>query len=618
MRKLFSLLRRVPKRLAAVSLIVAAAFVPAAIFAWGPTDRETFTVEKPAPYITFNSITNNPTYGDERNFVMIKDAGNTGLGGWQDEVNVEAGKEYLVRMYVHNNAAENRKLVAENTRIMANVPTTTGKQVQIDGFVSADNAQPAKVWDQAVLKSNQDFNLAYVAGSTKYYNNVFGQTGANLSDSIVTSAGAQVGYDKLDGKVPGCFEYSGYVTFKVKVQGPSANFEVEKTVQKLGEKQKWAKDITAQPGDKLEYRIKYKNTGATQQDNVVVKDTLPAGITYLPGTTKLFTSAFPQGKVLTDDLTTGGVNIGSFAANSTGYVTFNAQVDGADKLPLCGPNKLTNKATVETDNGSKDDEATVTVPKECQPEAKLSCDALSIEKISRTQFRFSTKYTAANATFKRVTYIVSKDNKEVTRITSNKDSEVYTAPTNGNYSVKAEVTATVNGQDKTVSDAKCEKSFSVEDEPVKPTYLCEKLTAIRSARDEYSFTLTVTSTGDVTVRDITIDFGDNQTATRDLNTMPVSHKYARAGTYPVTATVTFMVDGKAVQGVTSDSCKTMVTVEEPPVVPPHTPDQPETPTTLPSTGPEMVIGGIVGSSALGLGIHSYIASRRALREALRR
>ncbi|HYG83499.1 MAG TPA: hypothetical protein VD907_01330 [Verrucomicrobiae bacterium] len=627
MRKLFSVFRNIPKRVAAVSLIAVAAIVPAAIFAWGPIDRATFTVEKPAHYITFNSITNNPTYGDERNFVTIKDASNTGLGGWEDEITVQPGKEYLVRMYVHNNAAENLKLVAENTRVMANVPTNTGKQIQIDGFVTANNAEPKKIWDQAILRSASDFNLAYVAGSAKFYNNVFGQTGANLSDGIVTSAGALVGYDKLDGKVPGCFEYSGYVTFKVKVQGSQTpSFEMQKTVQKLGDYQKWAKDITAQPGDKVEYRIKYKNTGEVQQDNVVVKDMLPNGITYVPGTTKLYTTSFPNGKQLTDDVTKGGVNIGSYSLNSTAYVIFTAQVGNNAQLPECGPNKLTNKATVETDHGSKDDNANVTVPKECQPEeGKITCDLLTVDKISRTQFRFTTKYTTTNATFKQVTYVVTKDGQEVDRFTSTKESDVYTISDKGNYKVKALVTGVVNGKEQTVTDAKCEKPFSVDEEPVKPVYICEKLTAIRKdgTRDEYSFNLTVKTGGNVTVRDIVIDFGDNQSATRTLETLPVSHKYGQPGSYVATAKVNFMVDGKLVKDVTGNGCKVEITVEQPPVVPPQNPHNPQpqkpgVPTELPATGPEMVIGGIIGSSALGLGVHSYFASRRALRDALHR
>ncbi len=35
--------------------------------AWGPvSNRKTFTMEKPATYVTFNSITNKNTEGDER------------------------------------------------------------------------------------------------------------------------------------------------------------------------------------------------------------------------------------------------------------------------------------------------------------------------------------------------------------------------------------------------------------------------------------------------------------------------------------------------------------------------------------------------------------------------
>jgi hypothetical protein len=96
--------------------------------AYGP-ERKTFTIAKPADYVTFNSITDNPNYGDERNFVLVKDASNTSAGGWTDEVNVQDGKEYLVRMYVHNNAGANLGLVAKNTRLMANVPTASRLQI---------------------------------------------------------------------------------------------------------------------------------------------------------------------------------------------------------------------------------------------------------------------------------------------------------------------------------------------------------------------------------------------------------------------------------------------------------------------------------------------------------
>lgn len=43
----------------ALSSIFVAGLIGAGVWAWGP-NRETFTVENPATYVTFNSITNNP------------------------------------------------------------------------------------------------------------------------------------------------------------------------------------------------------------------------------------------------------------------------------------------------------------------------------------------------------------------------------------------------------------------------------------------------------------------------------------------------------------------------------------------------------------------------------
>ena len=50
---------------------------------------------------------------------------------------VQNGKEYYVRIYVHNNAASNLNLVAENVVAKLNVPTTTAKTVTVQGQVSA-------------------------------------------------------------------------------------------------------------------------------------------------------------------------------------------------------------------------------------------------------------------------------------------------------------------------------------------------------------------------------------------------------------------------------------------------------------------------------------------------
>src|SRR6476469_411705 len=122
MKFVSKLLRRVPKRWLPIGVAVAAVAIPAVVMAWGP-DRPTYTMAQPADHVTFDSITDNSEVGDERNFLTIKDASNTAAGGWQDSVTAQAGHEYLVRVYVHNDAAANLNLKATNVRTKVNVPT---------------------------------------------------------------------------------------------------------------------------------------------------------------------------------------------------------------------------------------------------------------------------------------------------------------------------------------------------------------------------------------------------------------------------------------------------------------------------------------------------------------
>jgi hypothetical protein len=186
--------------------------------AWGPGDRATFTEDKPAGYLTFNSITNDSNYGDERNFVLVKDAVNTQAGGFVDMLNVEDDHMYLVRVFVHNNAAENLNLVAENVRLSVGITTGLTNNGEIEVRLNSSNADPKEIWDEVNLKANSEFQIAYVSNSAQYYTNANGSSTFALGNEIVTSKdGVLLGYDKLDGRIPGCYQYTGIATFKVKV-----------------------------------------------------------------------------------------------------------------------------------------------------------------------------------------------------------------------------------------------------------------------------------------------------------------------------------------------------------------------------------------------------------------
>lgn len=334
--------------------------------AWGPENRATFTQAVPATYVTFNSITDNADQGDERDFVHAKIATDTNKNGWQDTVQVQPGTEYLVRIYVHNNAADNLNLVAKNTRAFAALPTTYATQATVTGEVRADNANPARVWDEVTFTGASKFRLVYINGSATYTNNVFTQ-GTKISDDIVKSGGALLGYDQLNGDIPGCFKYSGWVMFKVVAQSePSSQFTLEKKVRKAGATG-WNKSVEVSPGDEVEYLIGYKNIGNTVQNNVNIHDTLPKGINFVDGSVKLTNGNNKNGKQIAgNSLVNKGLDIGSYDTGANAYIQFKAKVGAANDLK-CGMNSLRNYGHATVDGSTKQDYADVTVTVECQP-----------------------------------------------------------------------------------------------------------------------------------------------------------------------------------------------------------------------------------------------------------
>ena len=382
-----STLRTVSKRTwAAAAIVTAVVAVPAGLLAWGPA-RTTYTMEHPADHVVFNSITDNPVHGDERNFVQVRNLTDNGKFG--ENVTLTPGKEYEVYVFYHNNAAtdmnsaaHNYAGIAKDAYMRAELPASVaaGATGRVNGYVGASNASPKEVWDEAYMTNSTAgaMDLRIVAGSAKITSNG-AVNGKTLPDSLFTS-GTKIGYNALDGTLPGCTQYSGYVTYRFKADQP--NFTVEKTVS-VHDTNAYGESVSAKAGDLVDFKIKYKNTGTTQQDGVVIRDTLPANLSYVAGSTFVSNSATGnQWKAVTaDTVTAQGINIGSYAPGGAGYVKFTAKVAATDKL-ACGMNTLTNTAAADTGNGSKSDTAVVTVNKTCETPKVKACnlDTMKIEE----------------------------------------------------------------------------------------------------------------------------------------------------------------------------------------------------------------------------------------------
>lgn len=359
---------------AATTAIAGSIATPSVVSAWGDNGgmRPSYTLDEVnngalGNKIIFNTISNS-AMGNEKNFVGAREATgiNAGINNvWEgNEIQVENGKTYIIRLYAHNNNRFGYDGVAENTRVSFSIPGASAKEVEVNGFIMSSNATPSKYWDYVTFKSDHAFHLEYQAGSALLENNGIGSNGGiKLSDSIINADGVLIGYDALDGRVPGCYTYANYVSVEVKAVYDTA-YTIENQVRLVGGDKTWGNSVDAKVGDKVEFRVAYKNNDTTTQMNVMIKDILPAGLRIVPGTTKIVNTTFPNGGLMnSDNIVTTGINIGGYTAGSNAFVRFQAEVVD-EQLEPCGNTGLVNWAQGGVDKATIQDYATVRVIKD--------------------------------------------------------------------------------------------------------------------------------------------------------------------------------------------------------------------------------------------------------------
>lgn len=349
---------------AAAAIVSGATLAPVAVMAWGDSagGRAVYTLDdvnagKLGDTITFNSITNGKI-GDERNFVGAKLSTDTSNVWKANEINVKDGDVVTIRLYVHNNSPKGVDRIAEGVSANFSLPTTVAKSHTVIGYLNSSNATPNRYWDEVKLNSSEDFYMEYVEGSAKYTNSKMGTVA--LSNNIINSA-VTLGYEKLDGKIPGCYQYDGQVTIQVKIH-KSVTAKLAKTVRIKGAKG-WNESVEAKIGDEVEFQIEYVNLTSEKVDNVMIRDVLPTNLEYVKDSTVLYNSNYQNGtKVVENTLTTSGINIGSYGVNGNAYVRFTAKV--VNKSLACGNNQLVNWASSTVNSKVTKDDASVMVKRD--------------------------------------------------------------------------------------------------------------------------------------------------------------------------------------------------------------------------------------------------------------
>lgn len=195
---------------------------------WGDSDggrsdvsSEEYNAGELDDIITFNRISDGKI-GHEFNFVAAREYNEINEGmfhTWHaNEIFVKDGKTYTIRMYIHNLCCLEDNNTAKDVRAWFSLPIDTGTQLLVNGIFQSSNATPSKYWDSVVFIADNDFYLEYVEDSALLTNTGIGaDDGYPLPNEIIVREGALIGYEKLDGNIPGGYPYDCVVTIQVKV-----------------------------------------------------------------------------------------------------------------------------------------------------------------------------------------------------------------------------------------------------------------------------------------------------------------------------------------------------------------------------------------------------------------
>lgn len=321
---------------------------PASPDQWGP-GRIAYTHDRrPTNQVVLNSISNNPAYGDERNFFRVRDL--TENADWSDRARLMPGRQYQFSLHYSNNSPDT---VAEFLRARVYIPQivrakSPEKQVA-RGFLSSSNTLPQEVWDSVHLESTADVILRFVQASGHIHNN--GRSNGSIMPSTIFSTGSLIGNDELNGILMGRQE--GYIQFTVVADKPDFHIDA---AAKLQDAQEWKNSVTATSGQRLNIRLSYQNTGTTDQKDVTIVVKLPDLLRYIANTSTLVNVSNPNGIVVSDGVVgERGINIGHYHAGAYAHFTFATEIPEG----LCPSGELS--ANVFTANGTKSDSVNIDV-----------------------------------------------------------------------------------------------------------------------------------------------------------------------------------------------------------------------------------------------------------------
>lgn len=260
-----------------------------------------------------------------------------------DGITANAGDTLEFIIYYHNGAADAPENTAQNVRARATLSGGTGNSFSVGSSISADNASAvnssSRGGDMAVKVSGASQTLEYIPGSTVWYPER-SATGQSLPDGLFSGSGVSLG------NIRGCWNFSGYVKFRLRVGSSAATtptLQITKTVA-TSANGTFADSVSVEPSSTVYFRVVTRAINANAA-GVVIRDLLPSGLIYASNTTKV------NGTVVSDSagFFGSGYSYGALQKDQSVEINFAAQVASASFFSS-GQTTLTNTANARGDN----------------------------------------------------------------------------------------------------------------------------------------------------------------------------------------------------------------------------------------------------------------------------
>lgn len=377
----------------AASAVVVAAVATGLVVPRAFADDTAYTVGQPPKSIVFNQIKDSKDWGDERDFVLVKDVTDKYKGyssitelakdkeGFSKEAELHEGHLYMVKTFVHNDADKSLNLVAKNTKVNTAVtPNSDNTSIELKTTISADNCgatsdnagSKCAVSGVATLKRQAgDTNTYAVENSewfdhTLYFNSErgFDTNGFMLNEADIANdkVGVSIGSKQLDGNMVGADDAAGYVINFVHVESMNPSFYLYNNVRVVNpnaanKDRAMPTIVRANPGDTVEYKVEYDyNSKSAPNKDIKLRSYLFPGAKYISSSVKWVEGNGKNAKPKTitsdkwimepDSAANEALSIGDIADTSkSNYITYLVKVPEKDKL-ACGVNRLENVALV--------------------------------------------------------------------------------------------------------------------------------------------------------------------------------------------------------------------------------------------------------------------------------